>query len=212
MNIQNTTVVVSRYQENVSWLEKLTNKGIRVVVYDHLPAINNPYKVAGNFGNEAGSYMKYICDFYNNLSTYTIFIHAHEESWHHQGSLADNILHMLTTRYKPMPYESLNNLCMGSVKNAIYKDTAAFYDRYLAPYIKKSKTDLGDWTQGHVCCAQFIVHKSKILAHEKKMYDDIYHFIITTKKTPKTVGHLCEWTWHIVFQGKRNQSQCIRTI
>lgn len=36
-----------------------------------------------NIGNEGSVYLEYIINNYNNLSDYTIFIHAHRNHWHH---------------------------------------------------------------------------------------------------------------------------------
>lgn len=215
LTIPNLTVVVSRNNEDVKWLQKLTSKGIRVVVYDHQTSsqISTPYNLQDNYANEAGVYLRYICDYYDNLSIYTIFIHAHEHSWHHQGSMADLILGMLAKKEVPKAYTSFNNLCMGSVKNTLYKHMCRYWDKYLKPYIGP-RSAYGDWTKDNVCCAQFLVHKRKIQTHPKKMYTDLYKYVsLRTKLDAKATGHLLEWTWHRIFGAdKPPRDQCKRVI
>lgn len=217
MNQTNTVIVVSRFQEDTAWTRKLTDKGFRVLIYDHGTNPNNPYNLPGNIGHEAGAYIKYMMDYYDHLTPYTVFVHADERAWHHDGSLVDHIVSLVDSK-KALKYESFNNLCMASVKNSLYKETCQFFDKYLARYIG-SREQYGDWTMNHFCCAQFVVHKSMIQKHPQKMYEDIYKYI-KNKSTRdgdggKKAGHMLEWTWHLILGNpklKGNASLCKRIL
>jgi hypothetical protein len=197
---QNTTVVVSRWDADTSWTRRLAEKGYRVCVYEHGTNMNNPFNLPANVGREASAYCKYICDYYDNLTLYTVFVHDHEFSWHHEGSLVDIITSKLTTLCSP-GYINLNNRCTGSVYNDMWPAMKKFFDKYLAPYIGH-RHDYGDWTLGSRCCAQFIVHRDRIHKHPKKMYADLYKFLITPRKSDPIglgKGHLIEWTIQLIF-------------
>lgn len=199
MRPQNTTIVVSRYGTNdVTWTRRLVEHGFRVLIYER-PPNSGPYFVPKNKGNEAASYLKHIIDFYDSLSKHTIFIHDHEHAWHHGGSLVD-IIQSCSAHH----YRSLNNICLGNMRpnvNKVYKKMVSFFDTFLAPYLGVNTEDIGDWTPGNVCCAQFIVSRERVLQHPKKMYEAIYNHLM--RIDGKVGGHLLEWTWPIIFEDKR---------
>lgn len=204
MRPQNTTIVVSRYGADVTWTHTLADKGFRVLVYDRpheaQSETSSPYFVPKNKANEAAAYLKHIIDFYDSLSPYTVFVHDHEQSWHHKGSLADRILET-----RPAPYRSLNSVCLGNMHpdvNAMYKTMISFHDRFLAPYLGIGHTKIGDWTPGNACCAQFVVSRERIRQHPKRMYEDIYKYVMSKGMGAKVGGHILEWTWFIIFEDK----------
>lgn len=193
MQPQNTFIVISRHKKNTEWAKKLVEDGFHVAVYDHEPS-DYGYYVPTNAGREASVYLKYIIDHYDSLFTFTIFVHDDEKSWHHSGSLVDVI-----TTTPPSLYKSLNNLCMSSIlENDKMPYMRVYFKKYLEPYIG-SIDKYSDWTVGEKCCAQFIVHKKRILQYPKKFYEDIYRWLLATKLDAKSAGHLLEWTWGLIF-------------
>ena len=199
---QNTTVVVSRWNADTSWTQKLAEMGYRVCVYDHGTNPNNPFNLPDNVGLEMSAYTKYTRDYYDNLTLYTVFVHDEEHSWHHEGSLVDLIVNKVSNLCSPK-YVNFNNRCTGGIyDNPLWKDMTKYFDRYLAPYIG-SRKQYGNWTLGNRCCAQFIVHRDRIRKHPRKMYEDLYKFAITTQVGQDKIGnvsaHLFEWTAALVF-------------
>ena len=212
MNKEKTWVVVSRYQADTAWTQKLAENGHPVFIYEHIPNSTSPYNLPGNKGNEAGAYFKFIVDYYDALPQYIAFIHDHETSWHHKGSLVDKILEHQERKKRPQ-YENLNHLCLNhAIGNDKYPKLKWFYEKFLEPYIGPSHKP--DWTYGHQCCAQFIVHRNRIQKLPKKFYQDIYNWIITTKWDSKVVGHVaCEWTVFLYLNnGKKDLGKCERII
>ena len=198
-NPHNTTIVVSRWNGDTSWTVRLVELGYRVCVYDHGTNPNNPYSVPENVGREASVYMKYMRDYYDNLTTYTVFVHEHELSWHHDGSLVDMIVNKLAGLCSPK-YVNFNNRCTGSIENGWWEDKSIqrFFDKYLAAYIGKL-AEYGNWTLGNRCCAQFIVHKSRITKHPRAFYEKLYKFTLEKTEDPAKNGHLLEWTYNLIF-------------
>ena len=201
MNASNTTVVVSRHHKDVSWTQKLTSHGYHVIVYDHHPHQKHPYFVSANNGREASVYLKYLTDYYDSLSTYTVFLQDEDYSWHHRGSVADLVL---SREGKRSRYYNLNSKCLGIITtNELWPTMRKFFSRYLAPYIGSIET-YGEFTPGIKCCAQFIVHCDKVRAFPRKMYADMLEYALKAPepKTPnpaKARGHMLEWTWHLLF-------------
>jgi hypothetical protein len=82
-------IVVSKYNKNVDFVYKINNnKNINVMIYEK-ENLNNPLNIPVNKGNEASVYLKYIIDYYDELTDFTFFIHDEEYSWHHSGSVID---------------------------------------------------------------------------------------------------------------------------
>lgn len=198
---KNTTIILSRYNEDTTWTTPLVEHGFRVIVYDHIRQPNNPYYVPVNQGREASAYLKYIIDHYDHLPTFQIFLQAEDRAWHHNGSLSNRILSMYKKKTPiTQHYKNLNKVCLGNIQNQITAHTFYFFDTFLAPYIGNREKYFGDWTPGNLCCAQFIVHKSRILKYPLKFYQDIYNWILTSKQLDeKGKGHMLEWTWFLIF-------------
>jgi hypothetical protein len=205
MNQTNTIIVISRYEKDTYWSKKLTDKGYTVLIYDHgsIQSKHNPYNVDVNKGKEASVYLKYIIDKYDYLPTYTVFLHDKKFAWHHKGNIADLVLENQDSKIK---YKNLNFRTCSSIKNDVWKEMQDFYKRYLQKQLGPIEY-FGDWTVNHLCCAQFIVHKSKILQHPKFFYENIYNWITKTKIDHQITGRLLEWTWRIIFEPKKYKLQ-----
>lgn len=91
MNQENTIIVISRHEKDMTWTRKLYDEGFHVIVYDHKKHPNHPYFVKENKGREASAYLRYIIDYYDHLHPYTLFLQDDEKSWHHEGSMVELI-------------------------------------------------------------------------------------------------------------------------
>lgn len=196
----NTTIVVSYFKGDIRWTQRLSELGYHVCVYTHALAAQGPYNIPYNVGREASVYLKYMRDYYHSLRDYTVFLHDEEHAWHHDGSLVDLITQKLSTLRSPM-YVNFNNRCTGSIYNGMWPMIQAFFHKYLAPYIGPIEP-YGNWTQGGRCCAQFIVHHSRIRRHPHIFYDNLYRYVTRSRKNDPiglARAHCLEWTWAIIF-------------
>lgn len=198
MNQNNTIIVISRHEKDTAWTKEFTNKGYTVLIYEHGGecSTNNPYNIGVNKGKEASIYLKYIIDKYDYLPTYTVFLHDKLHAWHHKGKITDLVLQHQNKKDK---YYNFNFRTCSSIKNDVWKEMKWFYKKFLSPQLGPIEY-FGDWTVNHLCCAQFIVHKSKILQHPKSFYENIYKWITNTKMDHQITGRLLEWTWRIIFE------------
>lgn len=201
MNPNNTIIVISRYDKDTSWTRRFTDKGYTVLTYEHGEhgSTNNPYNLGVNKGKEASAYLKYIVDKYDSLPLYTVFLHDKLFSWHHQGDIVDLVF---KNEGSAKQYFNFNNKVCSTIKNDLWSDMKWYFKKFLSPYIGPIE-NFGDWTVNHLCCAQFVCHKNKIRQHPKKMYEDMYKWIIKTDMDHQTTGRLLEWTWRIIFNPKQ---------
>lgn len=195
MKNNNTTVVISYYNENLNWLESIRPIFEDIKVYTKCNP-DSPYNVPVNVGNEASAFLLYIIEHYDNLRDYSIFLHGHEHSWHHEGSMIDIISDIKDMKTY---FFNLNNYRLGYIlTNPQMRNLAVWYNDYLQEELGPF-SDYGDWTYGHFGCAQFIVHKSLILSRTKKFYENLYNWILTTPLDSGISGRFMEWTWHLIW-------------
>lgn len=191
----NTTIVVSVYNENTNWTSKLSNHFDDIRIYKKCDE-NSLFNIPVNKGNEASVYLSYIVNNYDNLKDYNIFLHGDEYSWHHNGSLVDIIFNLKNLN---KDYLNINNYTLGSIfGNHRFNLIKSWYLEYLENECGLMEK-YGDWTVGHLGCAQFVVHKSLILSKSKKFYERLYDWIINTDLDNQTSGLFMEWTWHLIW-------------
>jgi hypothetical protein len=188
--------VVSRYNKNVDWVYKL-DRVDKFFVYDKMKP-SNPYNVPVNKGNEASAYLKYIVDHYNDLAEYTFFVHDEEYSWHHSGSIKEQLEEAVASRKL---YYNINDKCvLGSIlQHPWYNNILNWYDSYVEKYIPITSLPSRDFTENHRGSAQFLVHKSIITSLPLEFYQGLYDWIITTNLDNSKSGRFLEWTWHIFW-------------
>ena len=204
MEAKNTIIIVSRYQRDTSWTKAFVDRGYVTLVYEHggpTSSPNNPYNSQLNKGKEGLSYMRYIVDKYDSLPMYSVFLHDKMESWHHKGNITDLVL---ANEGKSSGYKNFNNMLCASIENPVWKQTKWYFKKFLSPYI--GPMDLyGDWTVNQLCCAQFVVTRSKIRQHPVKMYEDIHNWLATSDMDPEITGRLLEWTYRLIFNPKETR-------
>lgn len=203
MNESNTTIVVARFNENTDFLK---NTQFKTIIYEK----DNPaskYNVEKNKGHEATAYLKYILEHYDQLDDYTIFLHCHEFSWHHIGSIIDRINENKNIHHT---FTNLNSFILGDMEDldVANTDIGLYYRSYISPAVGPNKL-YPNFTKGNLGCAQFIVHKNNILNHSKLFYHNIYCWLMNTNVPNYWTSRFLEWTWDL-FWNKCLQNVAIR--
>lgn len=198
MNRENTTVVVCVYNEDTSFTQRIPLP--TQLYFNHnlsSPHKENQTSDIPNKGHEALVYLKHVIEQYDSLSEYTVFLHCHEYSWHHTGSIVD-ILH--TQMNKPHTFTNLNNYTLGNMENL---DTSTnpigeYFRRLIRPAVGWNAM-YPNFTAGVLGCAQFIVHKDNILYHSKQFYQQLYTWLVETELSNHWSGRFLEWTWELFW-------------
>jgi hypothetical protein len=200
-NTNITNIVVSRYNNNVDFVYKINNnKNINIMIYDKENP-DNPLNIPVNKGNEAAVYLKYIIDYYDELTDFTFFIHDEEFSWHHTGSIIDKYNEAIMSNEL---YYNINDKAHWNKPNLIeeyiYNELLKWYNEYVEEYIPISKVPNNkDFIYNYYGCAQFLVHKDLIRNLPKEFYMKLYNWIITTNIPNEISGRFLEWTWHVFW-------------
>lgn len=198
MNTTNTKIVVSRSNEDSYFLKKTD---FQYIIYDK-ENLNSKYNIEKNKGNEASAYLKYIIDHYYHLDDYTIFIHCHDFSWHHDGSILElihknqNISHTFT---------NLNNCILGDMEDLDKSngEIGVFFRKYIRPATGPYAI-YPNFTSGVLGCAQFIVNKKNILMHSQLFYQQIYDWLLNTDIENRWSSRFLEWTWDLFWNKALN--------
>lgn len=197
VNAKNITIIAASKREDVNWLHELKHK------LDNLNDNNNYdikiyrpnepnyiYTTEYEKGFEACMYLKYIIDYYDNLSDYNLFIHAHRSSWHSR----DMLNYIPRIDWYRLTYHNINvdhfqkielhkndnivNL-MKLITEKVYKEIPPFVNGY--------------------CCAQFIVTKELILRHKKEIYEDLNTLLRENHLQNHQSSRSFEYLWGYIF-------------
>jgi hypothetical protein len=138
------------------------------------------------------------------LSEYTIFLHCHEFSWHHEGSILDIINNNKNIHHT---FTNLNNYILGDMENLDISesDIGIYFRTYIRPSVGNYIL-YPNFTKGVLGCAQFIVNKKNILNHSKLFYQKIYDWLMETPISNYWNGRFLEWTWDLFW------NKCLQNI
>lgn len=197
-NYNSTDIIIARYKEDIEWIDKL-NKFKNIYLYEKENPNKEPYNIPKNKGGEASAYIKYIIDNYDNLPNHIVLLHCHEFSWHHKGSIIDVIDNLINTDIEFMNIND-STVCdnMGSYQDWVNGDLGYYYQNLIKPAVG-DHTLYDNFTEKQPGCAQFIIHKDRILYHSIDFYKDIYNWILDTKVDFYNHGYYLEWTWELFW-------------
>lgn len=205
----NKHVVVSRYKDEVNWVEKLT------CPYTIIDKENTT-----NVGSEAWSYIRFIIDNYYNLPDRMLFVHGHENSYHQDYTtwyIANNLnwnlefMNINSRRFDEQYISALHD----------FEDNERNYRKSYELWIKNPWNDVfGQFPIPHTLTflghAQFVVSKNYVLRHPVSFYQQILNWLEnTTLDKDVYTGDMCnfnrnesyvsarvlEYTWHYIFTG-----------
>jgi hypothetical protein len=207
-------VVISHYNEDLSWLKNVKNNNITIVSKTLTSNTNIIYQEK-NIGNEASAYLKYIIDDWDNLKTFDncIFLHGHQTSWH-QSHSADFLINYFEDN-------KTNEIFINFGDNNFYeiypdKVTQTGRVNYVGdnrPYLilrdvwNKLFESLGTLPEYITLNpgAQFLVNTDNIVSRGREFYINCYEWIMNENNTTyssQAKGVLFEWLWHFIFTGQ----------
>ena len=165
-------IIVARYNENVEWTKKLTN----VIIYNKGKKLDNNYNEVflNNVGREGHTYYKYICDNYENLAEYTIFLQG--RPFDHSPNIISNLNKYINNKELNIDFEFLSeqihysSLDLECSKYWQCKNIHKNWERIFGVSNDNKECIFG-------AGAQFIVSKKKILNHPKEFYENIVNLL-----------------------------------
>jgi hypothetical protein len=184
-------IVVARYHEDVEWTKQFPN----VIIYnkgEELTDISNQIFLR-NVGREGHTYYKHICDNYDNLTDYTIFLQGNP--FDHSPNIISKLISLHWNRELDIGFEFLSERILNTYLTGcphhpglILSDT---YERIFNQRQTNMEIQFG-------AGAQFIVSKKNILKRPKEFYSNIVNILQTS--TDPMEGYVVERLHKIIFE------------
>ncbi|KAJ9612158.1 hypothetical protein H2200_003755 [Cladophialophora chaetospira] len=209
-----TVVVARQASEDVAWLE---NSGLNVTkaIYVVDKPLSPGYEVPLNKGHEAMVYLSYIIDYYDSLSDVTIFVHAHQITWHNNDLLDSDMIthikHLSEAHVTRVGYFNLRCHHEPGCPDWLHLDRP---DDQLDMHRKMEERafSLAVWKELHPnvpppkaisqpCCAQFAVSRDRIRAIPRAEYLRYRNWILGTDLSDTFSGRVMEYSWQFLFAG-----------
>lgn len=167
-------VVIAHYAEDVSWISSLPSDIYIALYWRNKP--EEKYNLNHNNGKEASPYMDFIIRHYYDLPEYIAFVHGHQESWHNVGMIQDQLANIKwnAAYYIDLNYKNFHcMLTSQQPEQAIHSYHHAFvrYGNELPNGLPVDPIPFCNY-----CCAQFIVHRSLILARSIEFWKEFQHY------------------------------------
>ena len=201
------TVVIARYNEDISWLDEINNINIDIIIYNKGEKIENcKYKqiMLPNIGRESHTYLYHIINNYDNISEKTFFL---------QGRIDDHILYYEMTLKKSFNLNELFNFNDHS-KICMQYPLADGHDAnghilFWRSKCEQSQYNVWQWFNKFIdknediftskniyCAALFGVHKKYILLRTKEYYETL---ILQLYSINPEITHFFERSWFYLF-------------
>jgi hypothetical protein len=161
-------IIVARYNENLEWTKPFSN----VIVYNKGEKMEDEYNeiFLDNVGREGHTYYTYICENYDNLSDYTIFLQGYP--FDHSPNIIHNMNNYINNPNLNIDFEFLSeNMHYSTIDNERNKNCECENIHKTWEHVFNTKCENNECIFG--AGAQFIVAKNKILQHPKEFYENI---------------------------------------
>lgn len=164
-------------------------------------------------GREAAAYLSYIVDFYNELPSYSVFIHDKEMQWHNDVGGVKTSDTLRSLRFEAVEARGFVNMRCSTAPlcpdawHPLHPDPHDLKYLYLMDEFPRIYTELFDAPPeeaplriGTPCCGQFIITREKIRERPREYYLRILEWVKTTDVTDNFgIGFVLEKIWHIIF-------------
>jgi hypothetical protein len=215
-NVTRTLVIAQLQEEDTSWVNSLVREDIylssAIYVVDNTSA---PLTVPLNKGHEVMVYLTYIIDHYYSLSDISMFMHAHQITWHNNDFLDSDSAKMVRR------LRSQHVLQNGYMNLRCHLDPGC--PDHIHPYVGKDSDDILNvpeaavigkaWGQlfpgspvplvlSQPCCAQFAVSAEQIRKVPLERYLESRHWLLATELDDRLSGRVWEYVWQWLFTGQ----------
>ncbi|GIC88045.1 uncharacterized protein Aud_004436 [Aspergillus udagawae] len=209
-----TVVIAKLEEEDASWIDTLvqTDPCLSSAVY----TVDNPnatLTVPQNKGHEVMVYLTYIIDHYASLSDVTLFMHAHQFTWHNNDFLnSDSALQVRRLRSEYVLRNGYVNLrchlgpgCPDHIHPTVAGDdllnipeAAVFGNSWqeLFPGVPVPSV------LSQPCCGQFAVSAERIRTVALERYVRYREWLLATPLEDKLSGRVWEYLWQWLFTGR----------
>ena len=195
-------LVVSHYQEDLSWLSTVSVDYPFILISKTIR--QHTIFLDKNVGNEVTAYLVYIVQYYDTLPEFSLFLHGHNVDWHQFYGV-----HFILDNIKLSDgYQNINNIAFSpSWRSSKMDGLRNIWEKLFSKELGKMPTEFHDR-----CCAQFIVHRSRIRLRSKGFYEELLRYVQTDDPLSDDGYHsdmsfYMEYIWHYIF-GEKAVTNC----
>lgn len=183
-------VVVARYNEDVEWTKEFPD----VNIYNKGEEVEVETIKLENVGREGHTYYRYICDNYENLEDYTIFLQGNP--FDHSPDIMEEIRMYMKKRNLNINYANLSaKVLRSNISGCRYHDGIPMKEVYEKLFNEKKESLEIQFGVG----AQFIVSRNQILKRSKEFYMKIVEMLGYDKDPIE--GYVIERFHKLIFSG-----------
>ena len=188
------SIVVARFNENVEWTKLFPN----VIVYNKGDKLTDEYNqvLLKNVGRESHTYYYHICENYDNLDDYIIFLQGNP--FDHSPNILLDLNKYIANTELTINFEFLSRDILNcNLSGCFYHEKIPMIEIYEKLFNEK-KNDL-QFIFG--AGAQFIVSKKSILKRPKEFYNKILEILEnSTNPIDPIEGYVIERFHGLIFE------------
>lgn len=186
-------IIVARYNEDMEWTKQFPN----VIIYNKGEPLNVDNELfLENVGREGHTYYKYICDNYDTLDDYTVFLQGNP--FDHSPNIIANLNNLINNTNLHIGFVYLSELMYATT---LEQEKYAFGDLFINIENIYEKIfgirGVPDKQFVFGAGAQFVVSKNNILKNPKEFYENIVK-ILEYSDNP-IEGHFVERFHKLIF-------------
>jgi len=188
-------VLIAHYNEDLNWI-KTIDSNLKIFIYSKTNKNHHFYPI--NKGQEVNLYLKYIIDNYKNLPEKTLFLHAHENSYHQEfvsSFICNNV------NWECDDYFSVNRRDYYQEVSDKYSLSGGAYHNWLKTNWNQLYNNYLDFPEKLMfySCAQFVVSQDLILQYPILFWNNLLQWINLTHLSNVITSRIFEYTWHYIF-------------
>ncbi|KAF2110436.1 hypothetical protein BDV96DRAFT_584003 [Lophiotrema nucula] len=209
-NYTSTLIIAKTKDEDVDWMQReLPDQDTALWVADDPTA---PLHSPKNKGHEVMTYLSWIIDNYDTLPDVSIFMHAHQYTWHNDDILGNNAAQMIKrlSRQRVWREGFVNMRCSwfpgcpdwmhpGETTENVYKQEEVLLAK---SWSELFPLDPVPSVLAQPCCAQFALSRERIQAKPHAQYVWYREWLFSTKLPDFLSGRIWEYVWQFVFTGE----------
>ena len=209
-NYTSLLVVAKTKKEDIGWMEKEIPDQPKVVYVADDPSA--PYHPPKNKGHEVMIYLSWIIDNYDKLPDVTIFMHAHQYTWHNDDILGNNAADMIKSLSRQRVWREgfVNMRCSWFPGCPDWMHPGETEENGNKPeeiFLAKSWSELFPLDKvppvlGTPCCAQLALSRERIQAKPHAQYVWYRQWLFSTQLGDHLSGRIWEYVWQFVFTGE----------
>ncbi|KAE9367838.1 hypothetical protein N431DRAFT_416757 [Stipitochalara longipes BDJ] len=206
-------VVAATSMEDYSWVDKLRVPELVVVPYiaDNTSASHHPQK---NKGHEAMIYHQYFYDFYDNLPDVSVLIHSHQQSWHIEQLLEQDMVFSLShLDLREVQRRQFLNLRVtwgigcssGSINTTrVNEESGAIPEEKEMQEAFRANFNIYEVPEilATPCCSQIAVTRERVRAIPREQYQHHINWLLNTDLPDNISGRTWEHMWQYLFLQK----------